>query len=310
MKKLLSLLGAIGLVATSSATVVSCDNGDKDSSNAGDFTADFSTWTSEEDIENAVTENFKNNEAMKDATVMVLDTIDDVNKAEGILGGNGEKDMPVFNADKKDIKDLKSVAFLAFTGGPTEADPAATATTVLKGTITNKPEEKTGITLDKAEVSIAIDDTDTVTISNFTVLTNVKAESADIATATAELADDGTIAIKGVAKGSTTITVSADGVDSVTITVTVKAADEKTTISLDKDSVEIEAETTDTVTISNFTVLTNVKAESADTATATAELADDGTIAIKGVAKGSTTITVSADGVDSVTITVTVKAAK
>jgi hypothetical protein len=51
MKKLLSLLGAIGLVATSSATVVSCDNGDKDSSNAGDFTADLSKRTAEEDIE-------------------------------------------------------------------------------------------------------------------------------------------------------------------------------------------------------------------------------------------------------------------
>jgi hypothetical protein len=43
MKKLLSLLGAIGLVATSGATVVSCDNGDKDSTNTGDFTADFSS---------------------------------------------------------------------------------------------------------------------------------------------------------------------------------------------------------------------------------------------------------------------------
>jgi hypothetical protein len=41
MKKLLSLLGAIGLVATSSATVVSCDNGDKDTTNAGDFTTDL-----------------------------------------------------------------------------------------------------------------------------------------------------------------------------------------------------------------------------------------------------------------------------
>jgi hypothetical protein len=47
MKKLLSLLGAIGLVATSSATVVSCDNGDKDSSTT-DFKADFSTFTDTE----------------------------------------------------------------------------------------------------------------------------------------------------------------------------------------------------------------------------------------------------------------------
>jgi hypothetical protein len=40
MKKLLSLLGAIGLVATSSATVVSCDNGDSDTTTyeLGDIT--------------------------------------------------------------------------------------------------------------------------------------------------------------------------------------------------------------------------------------------------------------------------------
>jgi hypothetical protein len=40
MKKLLSLLGAIGLVATSGATVVSCDNGDKDSTKGTDDNAD------------------------------------------------------------------------------------------------------------------------------------------------------------------------------------------------------------------------------------------------------------------------------
>jgi hypothetical protein len=42
MKKLLSLLGAIGLVATSSATVVSCDNGDSDATTyeLGDITVD------------------------------------------------------------------------------------------------------------------------------------------------------------------------------------------------------------------------------------------------------------------------------
>jgi hypothetical protein len=39
MKKLLSLLGAIGLVATSSATVVSCGDPDSDTT-----TLDFNSW--------------------------------------------------------------------------------------------------------------------------------------------------------------------------------------------------------------------------------------------------------------------------
>jgi hypothetical protein len=71
MKKLLSLLGAIGLVATSGATVVSCDNGDKDSTNTGDFTADFSSWTSEADVKDAIKANFSDNEDMKDETLQL-----------------------------------------------------------------------------------------------------------------------------------------------------------------------------------------------------------------------------------------------
>jgi hypothetical protein len=306
MKKLLSLLGAIGLVATSSATVVSCDNGDKDSSNAGDFTTDLSKVAGDKTdaLVEVIKTQFKNTDGIADAQVMIFDTIDNANKAEDVMTGAADPtDLPT-EVDKITGEEA-SLAFFAFA---IDKDTSAYSATVLKGTITNKPEEKTGITLDKAEVSIAIDGTDTVTISNFTDLTNVKAESADKATATAELAD-GTITITGVKEGSTTITVSADGVDSVTITVTVKAADEKTTISLDKDSVEIVAEATDTVTISNFADLTNVKAESADKATATAELAD-GTITITGVKEGTTTINVTADGADPVTINVTVTAAK
>jgi hypothetical protein len=309
MKKLLSLLGAIGLVATSSATVVSCDNGgDKDTTNAGDFTTDLTKVKGEDtkDLEGVIKSQFEGTDGIADAQIMIFDTIDNANNAEDVVtAGKGDATMPG-NITK--IKgDEKSVAFYAYIKSAEEDE---FGTTVLKGTITNKPEAKTGITLDKTEVLIAIDDTDTVTISNFTDLTNVKAESAEAKIATAELDADGTITIKGVKEGTTTINVTADGVDSVTITVTVKAADEKITISLDKDSVEIEAEDTDTVTISNFTDLTNVKAESAEAKIATAELDADGTITIKGVKEGTTTINVTADGVDSVTINVTVTAAQ
>jgi ribosomal protein L32E len=304
MKKLLSLLGAIGLVATSSATVVSCDNGDKDSSNAGDFSTDLSKVAGDTTaLEEAIKTQFEDTDKIADAEFMFFDTIDNANNAEDVMtAGKGDTTMPG-NITK--IKgDEKSVAFYAYIAPAKEGE---FGTTVLKGTITNKPEEKTGITLDNTEVSIAIGGTDTVAISNIDDLTNVKAESADAKIATAELADS-TITIKGVAEGSTTITVSAEGVDPVTINVTVKAADEKTTISLDNTEVSIAIGGTDTVAISNIDDLTNVKAESADAKIATAELAD-GTITIKGVAEGSTTITVSAEGVDPVTINVTVAAA-
>jgi hypothetical protein len=306
MKKLLSLLGAIGLVATSSATVVSCDNGDKDSSNAGDFSTDLSKVVGDKTdaLVEVIKTQFKNTDGIADAQVMIFDTIDNANKAEDVMTGAADPtDLP-----KEVDKITGEEASLAFFAFAIDKDTSAYSATVLKGTITNKPEEKTGITLDKTEVSIAIDDTDTVTISNFANLANVKAESADEETATAKLAE-GTITITGVKEGTTTINVTADGVDPVTIKVTVKAADEKTTISLDKNEVSIAADTTDTVTISNFADLTNVKAESADEKTATAELAE-GTITITGVKEGTTTINVTADGVDPVTIKVTVTAAK
>jgi hypothetical protein len=306
MKKLLSLLGAIGLVATSSATVVSCDNGDKDSSNAGDFTTDLSKVAGDKTdaLVEVIKTQFKNTDGIADAQVMIFDTIDNANKAEDVMTGAADPtDLPT-EVDKITGEEA-SLAFFAFA---IDKDTSAYSATVLKGTITNKPEEKTGITLDKNEVLVAADTADTVTISNFANLTNVKAESADVETATAELAE-GTITITGVKEGTTTINVTADGVDPVTIKVTVKAADEKTTISLDKNEVSIAADTADTVTISNFANLTNVKAESADVETATAELAE-GTITITGVKEGITTINVTADGVDPVTIKVTVTAAK
>jgi hypothetical protein len=310
MKKLLSLLGAIGLVATSGATVVSCDNGDKDSTNTGDFTADFSSWTSEADVKDAIKANFSDNEDMKDETlsIMLFDSIDDANKAKGILGGNGEEDMPTFNANAKEIKDLKTISFLAMTGGPTAEDPAATVTIVLEGTITNKPaDETTGITLDNSDVTVAPNGTATVKVSNFADLEGVAAVSDDETIATLELAD-GTITIKGVKAGTTTITVSATGVESVKINVTVQSNDVKPVISVDNTDVSVAAAATAEVKVSNFADLEGVAAVSGDETIATLELAD-GTITIKGVKAGTTTITVSATDAADVVINVTVTAA-
>jgi hypothetical protein len=221
MKKLLSLLGAIGLVATSSATVVSCDNGgDKDTTNAGDFTTDLTKVKGEDTkaLEGVIKTQFEGTDGIADAQIMIFDTIDNANNAEDVYK-NPTQDAKMDGQLNKITGDETSVAFFAFT----LKDDAYSAT-VLKGTITNKPEEKTTISLDKDSVEIAAEAADTVTISNVDELTNVKAESADKAIATAELAD-GTITIKGVAEGSTTITVSADGVDPVTINVTVTAAE-------------------------------------------------------------------------------------
>jgi hypothetical protein len=220
MKKLLSLLGAIGLVATSSATVVSCDNGgDKDTTNAGDFTTDLTKVKGEDTkaLEEVIKAQFEGTDGIADAQIMIFDTIDNANNAEDVYK-NPTQDAKMDGQLNKITGDETSVAFFAFT---LKGD--AYSATVLKGTITNKPEEKTTISLDKDSVEIVAEATDTVTISNVDELTNVKAESADKAIATVAI-DGGTITITGVKEGTTTINVTADGADPVTINVTVTAA--------------------------------------------------------------------------------------
>jgi Zn finger protein HypA/HybF involved in hydrogenase expression len=136
MKKLLSLLGAIGLVATSGATVVSCDNGDKDSTTT-DFSADFSTFTDLASITTAITTS-AGVEFSATTSVSFYANIDEVNTVEDEAINNTEPgdDAPVKIEDIDVIKAMKSVAYLAME--KTGEGEDMTSTTVLKGTITNK----------------------------------------------------------------------------------------------------------------------------------------------------------------------------
>jgi hypothetical protein len=169
MKKLLSLLGAIGLVATSSATVVSCDNGDKDSSTT-DFKADFSTFTDLNSITDAIAKN-AGIEFNKTTSVSFYKNIDEVNTIEdGVINKKDPTDdMPVAIEDIETIKGMESVSYLAMDVTiDTENPEASTASTVLKGTITNEtaaPIEKTDLA-DAVKVTKLgeITDTNTATI--------------------------------------------------------------------------------------------------------------------------------------------------
>jgi hypothetical protein len=164
MKKLLSLLGAIGLVATSSATVVSCDNGDKDSSNAGDFSTDLSKVAGDTTaLEGVIKKQFEDTDKIADAKFMFFDTIDNANNAEDIMTtGKGDVTMPG-NITK--IKgDEKSVAFYAYIEPAKEGE---FGTTVLKGTITNEkaaPVEKTDLSKIATKDLGTIADTSAATI--------------------------------------------------------------------------------------------------------------------------------------------------
>jgi hypothetical protein len=310
MKKLLSLLGAIGLVATSSATVVSCDNGgDKDTTNAGDFTTDLTKVKGEDTkaLEEVIKGQFEGTDGIADAQILIFDTIDNANNAEDVMtAGKGDTTMPG-NITK--IKgDEKSVAFYAYSAPAKEGE---FGTTVLKGTITNKPEEKTGIDVD-TKATVKVGETTNVTINNFKDLKDVKVASDNKEIATVAIDDKGVITIKGVAKGDANITVSATDVDAVTIVASV-TEDAPTTVDITLDNIEdltVKAGGTIEVKITNVDALTEPTATGDNDDFATVAL-DAGTITIKGVAEGTVKVTVNAtNATDKVTFDVAVTAAK
>lgn len=71
------------------------------------------------------------------------------------------------------------------------------------------PDEKVDIVVDKKELSIKVEDTGTINITNIDKLKNVKVSSKDAKIATVSIAK-GVISVVGVAEGSTTIGVHAD----------------------------------------------------------------------------------------------------
>jgi hypothetical protein len=308
MKKLLSLLGAIGLVATSSATVVSCDNGgDKDTTNAGDFTTDLTKVKGEDTkaLEGVIKAQFEGTDGIADAQIMIFDTIDNANNAEDVYK-NPTPDAKMDGQLNKITGDETSVAFFAFT----LKDDVYSAT-VLKGTITNKPEEKTGIDV-ATKATVKVGETTTVTINNFKDLKDVKVASDKKEIATVAINDQGVITITGVAKGDANITVSATDVEAVTIVASV-TEDAPTTVDITLDNIKdltVKAGEAIEVKITNVDALTEPTATGDNNEFATVAL-DAGTITITGVAEGTVKVTVNATNATAeVTFDVAVTAAK
>jgi cell division protein ZapA (FtsZ GTPase activity inhibitor) len=166
MKKLLSLLGAIGLVATSSATVVSCDNGDKDSSNAGDFSTDLSKVAGDTTaLEGVIKTQFEDTDKIADATSLcsLIQLTMQITLKILMTTGKGDVTMPGNITDK--IKVMKNQSHFMLTLKPQKK--VNYGTTVLKGTITNEkaaPVEKTDLSKIATKDLGTIADTSAATI--------------------------------------------------------------------------------------------------------------------------------------------------
>ncbi len=148
------------------------------------------------------------------------------------------------------------------------------------------------------KVEVVVGNTETITVSGGVAPYTAASSDAKIATTTV---DKSTISIKGVAKGTATITVADKDKNSGKITVTVKEAG----LTFDKSSVEMEKDEETIVTITGGTAPYAAESEDATIASATVE---DNKITVKGVKAGTTSIKVTdKDKKNSGTVNVTVK---
>lgn len=129
---------------------------------------------------------------------------------------------------------------------------------------------KIDIATDKTSSSVNVSATDTIKVTNYADITNFSLKVADETVATVSNSN-GTLTVNGVKVGSTTVTLSGDNANDKVINITVSSPPKKD-ISLSKSSSTVEVGSTDTVTITNFSEITNPKATTEDSQIATASL--------------------------------------
>ncbi|AGR41289.1 lipoprotein [Spiroplasma taiwanense] len=315
MKKLLGLLAATGLVATTSATVVAC--GDKEVSAAEKLVNDVKEFIS------------KGNDSWIEGTTTAQDIIDATFSKFVVKDGNVVKDAESLSGLKSDSLILKigqtskKVAELSFDievyatkAGTAKNEFVKNTDSVKKGVSVVKLKENDS----KTPIISAIQDQNVVigkklevdvTITNPVEGVELKAESATIANATVAIKENNKIEITGVAAGDSEITVSYEGATSVKFIVTVEAeaeAEAPVISPIENKTVVIGEKIEVTVEIAHPVDGVEISATSATIANATVAIKENNKIEITGVAAGDSEITVSYEGATSVKFIVTVKA--
>ncbi len=146
------------------------------------------------------------------------------------------------------------------------------------------------------KVEVAVDSTQTVSVTNCTTPLTVKSGDESIATVAA---DNTTLTIKGVKAGTANVVVTDAKNQTATITVTVKEL-----LSFDKTAVSLSAGAEESISVKSGTAPYTVAVKDQSIATATVS---DAAIIIKGIKAGSTTLTVTdknnVTGVVNITVT-------
>ena len=148
------------------------------------------------------------------------------------------------------------------------------------------------------KVEVTVGNSATVTVSGGTTPYTAASSNAKVATVTV---DKSSITIKGVEKGTATVSVTDKEKNRGKITVTVKESG----LTFDKSAVEVNVNQEAVVTVTGGTAPYAAESKNAETASATV---DGNKITVKGLKTGTTTITVTdKDKKNSGTISVTVK---
>lgn len=178
---------------------------------------------------------------------------------------------------------------------------------VILATSASKP--ATAISLSKSTSTIAIDGTDTFTVSltpvDSTSQVSVRSSNEDVFTASIS---SGTITVTGTGVGTATLTAITDNGKTATATVNVNNPASK--IELSDDSLTVTAGASDTVsfTLTPADSTSTVTASSSDTTAFTVSVSNN-IVTVLGVAEGSGTLTVTTDNGKTDTASVTVNAA-
>ncbi len=154
------------------------------------------------------------------------------------------------------------------------------------GTVTltscSDDDDSKNMTFSASKVEVGIASTQDVTVKNCTTPLTAKSSDEKIATVTA---DKSTLTIKGVGTGTATILVTDANKQTGSISVTVKEM-----LTFDKTSVSVNVGKEGSITVKSGTAPYTVAVKDTKIATATVK---DAVITVKGVAAGSTTITVT-----------------
>lgn len=158
-----------------------------------------------------------------------------------------------------------------------------------------KPEEKKDFRIKVTSFTLKVGDTDKIAIDE--TPSDIKFESDDSSIVT--VSETGTI--KAVAQGSAKVKVTASGYNDTTVLVKVEPADvEKETITLNATSITLKVGGTEKITAKGPKSVTFKSAKES-----IATVGKDGTV--KGIAPGTTTITVSAENYKDATVEVKVE---